>query len=154
MNTEPQHAVLQPTEETIALNGEQFTVCTFKAGQMAYVLPRLQTLFTAIPVDKTPAEEVEKNWLKHQMVATFKNLEALFGKPETFELMALSIKQPIEFVQELDILEAEELFTAMWKVNATYFFTKLQPILMDRALDRISALGDLERVTILRLLSQ
>lgn len=154
MNTDKQHAVLQPTEEVVSLGGEQFTIRTFKAGQMAFVLPRLQALFTAMPVDATSEDEVEKNWLKHQILSIFKNLEALFAKPETFELMALAVKKDVAFVEELDLLDAEELFTAMWKVNATYFFTKLQPVLMDRALDRISALGDLERVTILRLLSQ
>lgn len=154
MNTDNQHAVLQPTEEVVSINGEQFTIRTFKAGQMAYVLPRLQTLFASLPTQDATADDMESNWLKHSMLAIFKNLEALFGKEETFELMALAIKQPIEYVKELDLLDAEELFTAMWKVNATYFFTKAQPVLMERALERLSALGDLERVTMLRLLMQ
>lgn len=155
MNTDNQHAVLQPTEELLTIGGEQFTIRTFKAGQMAYVLPRLQKLFSSIiGVDSGTEEDAEKNWLKHQMIAIFKNLEALFAMPETFELMALSIKRDVAFVEQLELHDAEELFTAMWKVNASYFFTKLQPVLVDRALERLSALGSLEQVTVMRLLTQ
>lgn len=119
---------------------------------MAYVLPRLQVLFTSLPTNNAPSEEDEKNWLKQSMIAMFQNLNALFSKDETFELMALSIKKEVEFVKDLEIVDAEALFTAMWKVNATYFFTKAQPILMEKALSRLSALGDLERVALLQQL--
>lgn len=120
--------VLQPIDETILVAGESYTVRTFKAGEIGFVLPRIRKLFDAMSNSSTPDDqEDEINWLRGAVTNIFNELEAIFGQEETFELMAKSIDVPLEFTKDLEIEDARRLFNSMFKVNFTYFFQLALP---------------------------
>lgn len=145
--------VLQPLEETLTISGELVTVKTFKAGQVSFVLPRIRKLFDAMYGTASSAEsESEINWLKTAVVGMFNHLELIFGSEETFELMAISINRPVDFVKEASIDEARELFDAMFKVNFTYFFKLALPQTMEKALSGLANLEHAEKVEVLKKL--
>lgn len=146
--------VLQPLEETLTISGELVTVKTFKAGQVSFVLPRIRKLFDAMSGSASPSAEPENeiNWLKTAVVGMFNQLELIFGSEETFELMALSINKPAEFVKDASIEDARDLFDAMFKVNFTYFFKLALPQTMEKALSGLANLEHAEKVEVLKKL--
>lgn len=146
--------VLQPLEESLTISGESVTVKTFKAGQVSYVLPRIRKLFDAMSGSDSSAQPVENeiNWLKATVTGLFQQLELIFGSEETFELMAMSINKPVDFVKDASIDEARALFDAMFKVNFTYFFKLALPQTMEKAISGLANLEHAEKVEVLRKL--
>lgn len=120
--------VLQPLDEAIIVGDKTFTVRTFKAGEISFVLPRIRKLFDAMSNSATLEDEDDEiNWLRSAVTNIFNELEAIFGQEETFELMAKCIDVDIEFTKGLDIEDARRLFNSMFKVNFSYFFQLALP---------------------------
>ena len=149
--TATNYDVLQPLEETLTVSGETVTVKTFKAGQVSFVLPRIRKLFDAMSSGTSSSVETESeiNWLKTAVTGMFKQMELIFGHEESFELMAMSIGKPVDFVKEASIEDARDLFDALFKVNFTYFFKLALPQMMEKAQSGLENLDNAEKVAVL-----
>lgn len=124
-------STLFPQGKIITVGEKEFTIKPFKLGQLPSVFKCLEPisakLFSAIS-DQSINDP-----------ATIVNLVAVGGE-HIMELIKIGTSETREWVEDLDLDQAVDLFTTIIEVNADFFIHKVLPKL-NQQMDRVKAAG-------------
>lgn len=110
-------AVMFPEGKALSIHDANLTIKPFKFGELSKVIKLTDGLLGAV---------VGAMKYKQDIVYVIKTIIGDNGD-QVAELLALSSKQSVEWVNDLEVDEAIELFTAVIEVNADFFIRKVLP---------------------------
>lgn len=112
--------ILFPQGKEVILKEKVFTIKPFTLGQIPKVMQFMQKV--AVPAQAAVYSG------KAQDAATLMAIFAEAGE-DIIKLVSAIIKEPVEFVTELEMDESVELIQAIIEVNKDFFSKKVAPIL-------------------------
>lgn len=108
--------VMFPQGKTLSINDANLTIKPFKFGELSKVMKLTDGILGSL-MGASQGKD---------LALVFRTVIGDHGD-KVAELMALSSKQSVEWINELDVDQAIELFAAIVEVNADFFIRRVLP---------------------------